>query len=185
MLRERSIMTQPTLLEAVIFIALGLVALLLGKRLFWVFAGIVGFALGWWLTSFIPQDLLRIVVGVIVGLILAGLSRFLGKWAIRIVAAIAGFVILPIVLGNLRMMGGISELVWAILGALLGFVFAWVAAKWALIVLSSVVGAALIVDGAGALLFQLTKAPMAETVQLIVGVILLVFGIIVQSRQKD
>ncbi len=171
-------------LAALILIVVGALALLLGKRLFWLFAGIVGFAVGWWLTGLLlpksTDPLIHIIIGVIAGLILAGLSRFLGTWAIRLVAAVAGFVILPLVLSNLGMMSGTPEPVWAIIGAVLGLIFAWIAAGWALIVISSILGAALIVEGMGTLM----SAPLSEAVQLIIGVVLMVFGIIVQSRQK-
>ena len=151
---------------------------MLGKRLFWLFAGIVGFALGWWLMGFINQDVLRLIIGIIVGLVLAGLSRFLGKWAIRIVAAIAGFVILPMLLGNLGMLGGISEFLWAVVGAILGLVSAMFLADWTLIFLSSILGAGLILNGA-----QVFVA-LAEGVRIIIGFILVAVGVIVQSRQK-
>jgi hypothetical protein len=166
------------LLEALVLIVLGLLALLLGKRLFWLFAGIVGFALGWWLMGFINQDIWRVLAGIVVGLILAGLSRFLGKWAIRIVAAIAGFVILPMLLGSLGMLGGISELLWAALGAILGFVGAMVLADWTLIFLSSILGAGLILNGVRIFL------PMADAVRMIVGFSLIAVGVVVQSRQR-
>ena len=79
-----------------------------------MFAAVVGFALGWWLVGLFFKDVgvLQVVIGVIVGLILAVLTRWLGKWAIRIVAALAGFVMLPVLLGNLGMLGGLSELIW-------------------------------------------------------------------------
>ncbi len=71
-------MSLNALVAAVALIVFGLLALLLGKRLFWLFAGIVGFALGWWLISLLlppnTDPLLHVLVGVIVGLILAGLS---------------------------------------------------------------------------------------------------------------
>jgi hypothetical protein len=167
------------LLEALVLIALGLVSLFLGKRLFWLFAGVVGFALGWWLMGFINQDIWRVLAGIVVGLILAGLSRFLGKWAIRIVAAIAGFVILPMLLGNLRMLGGISEFLWAVLGAVLGFVFAMFLADWTLIFLSSILGAGLILNGVQVFL------PMGDAIRLIAGFVLIAVGVVVQSRQKQ
>lgn len=174
------------LLEAVILIVLGLLALLFGKRLFWLFAGIVGFALGWWLMGFINQDVLRIVVGIIVGLILAGLSRFLGKWAIRIVAAIAGFVILPLLLGSLGMLGGISDFLWAVVGAILGFVFALVLADWTLIFLSSILGAGLILNGVQTFLIAAQiGAVFSGAIRMIIGFILIAVGVVVQSRQKQ
>jgi hypothetical protein len=165
--------------EAAVLIVVGLLSLLLGKRLFWLFAGIVGFALGWWLAGLLlPDGWVRLLAGIVTGLILAGLSRFLGKWAIRIVAAIAGLVILPMLLGNLGMTGGLSQAVWAAIGAVLGFVFALFLADWALIFLSSILGAGLILNGAQLFL------PMVESVRMIVGIILIAVGVVVQSRQK-
>lgn len=183
-------MTPTSLLGAAVLIILGLVSLFLGKRLFWLFAGIVGFALGWWLTGLLlppnTEPLLLVLVGVIVGLILAGLSRFLGKWAIRIVSAIAGFVILPMLLGNLNMLGGISEFLWAVIGAILGFVLALVLTDWTLIFLSSILGAGLILNGVQAFLVAAQIGSVfSEAVRLIIGFILIVVGVIVQSRQKS
>jgi hypothetical protein len=171
------------LLEAAVLTVLGLLSLLLGKRLFWLFAGIVGFALGWWLTGLLlpstTDPILFVVIGVIVGLILAGLSHFLGKWAIRIVAAIAGFVILPLLLSNLNMMGGLSEYIWAVIGAVLGFVLALFLADWTLIFLSSILGAGLILNGARVFV------TFSEAVSVIVGFVLIAVGVILQSRQKS
>jgi hypothetical protein len=168
------------LLEALVLIALGLLSLMMGKRLFWLFAAIVGFALGWWLAGlFLPDGLVRLLAGLIAGLILGGLSGFLGKWAIRIVAAIAGFVILPMLLGSLGMLSGFSELVWAVIGGILGFVSAIFLADWTLIFLSSILGAGLILNGARVFL------PMSEAVRMITGFILIAVGVIVQSRQKQ
>ena len=175
-------MTLTPLLEAAVLIVLGLFSLLLGKRLFWLFAAIVGFAVGWWLTGLLlpstTDPILRVIIGIIAGLILGGLSRFLGKWAIRIVAAIAGFVILPLLLSNLRMMGGLPESVWAVIGAILGFVFALFLADWTLIFLSSILGAGLILNGAQVFV------TLSEAIRLIAGVILVIVGVVVQSRQK-
>jgi hypothetical protein len=173
------------LLEAVVLIVLGLLSLLLGKRLFWLFAGIVGFALGWWLMGFINHDIWRVLAGVVVGLILAGLSRFLGKWAIRIVAAVAGFVILPLLLGNLGMLGGISEFLWAVVGAILGLVSAMFLADWTLIFLSSILGAGLILNGVQAFMIAAQLGQVfSEAVRAIVGFILIVVGVLFQARQK-
>jgi len=173
-------MTLTPVLEAAVLIALGLFSLLLGKRLFWLFAGIVGFALGWWLTGLLlPDGWVRVLVGVLVGVILGVLARFLGKWAIRIVAAIAGLVILPMLLGSLGMQGGISELFWAVTGAILGFVCAIFLADWTLIFLSSILGAGLVLTGAQVI------APLSEAIRLIAGFILIALGVVFQSRQRQ
>ncbi len=168
--------------EAVVFIILGLVALLLGKRLFWLFAGIVGFALGWWLTDLLltanTNPILLLLVEVVAGLVVAGLARFLGRWAIRIVAAIAGFVVLPTLLRDLGMLGDISQFSWGVIGAVAGFVFALFLTNWTLIFLSSILGAGLILNGAQ------TFISLSEAVRMIVGFILIALGVVVQSRQK-
>lgn len=165
-------------LNAIILIVLGAVALLLGRRLFWLFAAIVGFAVGWWLVGLFFRDssTLQLILGVIVGLFLAIMIRGLGQWAIRIVAGLAGFVILPLLLGNLGMLGGIHELIWSVLGAVLGFVFALFMVDWVLIILSVLLGAGLIMSGAQ----QLT--PISQVLHLISGFVLIIVGVLFQAR---
>ncbi len=165
-------------LNAIILIVLGAVALLLGRRLFWLFAAIVGFAIGWWLVGLFFRDssTLQLIFGVIVGLFLALVTRGLGQWAIRSVAGLAGFVMLPLLLGNLGMLGGIHELIWSLGGAVLGFVFALFMADSALIILSALVGAGLIMSGAQQL------APISQVLQLISGFALIIMGVLFQAR---
>jgi hypothetical protein len=167
-------------LNAIVLIALGAAALFFGLRLFWLFAAVVGFAVGWWLVGLFFKDLgpLQLISGVIVGLILAIMTRWLGKWAIRIVAGLAGFVMLPLLLGNLSMLGGISELIWSALGFALGFVFAVFMADWAVIILSALLGAGLIMSGAEQLV------SISQTLHLIGSFALIIVGILFQSRRK-
>jgi hypothetical protein len=171
------------LLPALILIALGGISLFFGRRLFWLFAGIVGFALGWWLTSLLlPPDtsvLLRVIIAVVAGLILGALVRFLGGWGLRIVAAIAGFVILPMLLQSLGMLGGISESVWALVGAAVGFIGALLFVNWTLIFLSCILGAGLILEGVSLI------TTLSETARLIGGFVLIAVGAYVQSRQMQ
>ena len=175
-------MTVDTLLNAIVPIALGLAALFFGLRLFWLFAAVVGFAVGWWLVGLFFKDLgiLQVIIGVIVGLILAGLTRALGKWAIRIVAGLAGFVMLPLLLSNLGMLGGLSELIWSLLGFALGFVLAVFMADWAVIILSALLGAGLIISG----LDLLFKAQLSQVLHLIISFALIIVGMLFQSRRK-
>jgi hypothetical protein len=65
-----------------------------------------------------------------------------------------------------------------VIGAILGFVFAVFLADWTLIFLSSILGAGLIL--AGAKVF----APLSEAISLIAGFILIVLGVVFQSRQE-
>jgi len=175
-------MTVDSLLNALVPIALGVSALFFGLRLFWLFAAVVGFAVGWWLVGLFFKDLgiLQVIIGVIVGLILAGLTRALGKWAIRIVAGLAGFVMLPLLLSNLGMLGGLSELIWSLLGFALGFVLAVFMADWAVIILSALLGAGLIISG----LDLLFKAQLSQVLHLIISFALIIVGMLFQSRRK-
>jgi hypothetical protein len=174
------------ILNAILLIGLGAAALLFGLRLFWLFAAVVGFAVGWWLVGLILQPgWLQLVVGLVVGLILAALTRWLGKWAIRIVAALAGFVLLPMLLGNLGMLGGISEFIWAVVGAVLGFVLAVFVADWTVIVLSAMIGAGMIMSGADELLRAIKQPPLSEVLHLLGSFALLAAGIWFQSRRKS
>ena len=174
------------LLNAALLIVLGAAALFFGLRLFWLFAAVVGFALGWWLVGLFFKDLgiLQVIISVIVGLILAIMTRWLGKWAIRIVVALAGFVMLPLLLENLGMLGGVSELIWALLGAALGFVLAVFMADWAVIILSVLLGAGLLMSGVDELLRALRIAPMSEVLHLIVSSVLVIAGVAFQARRK-
>jgi hypothetical protein len=178
-------MAVDALLNAVVLIVLGVAALFFGLRLFWLFAAVVGFAVGWWLVGLILQPgWLQLFAGVLVGGILAILTRWLGKWAMRLVAALAGFVLLPLLLGNLGMLGGLSELIWAGLGAALGFVMAVFMADWTVIFLSALLGAGLIMSGADEVLRAFRQPPLSEVLHLLASFALLVAGVVFQSRRK-
>jgi hypothetical protein len=171
-----------TLVNVVLPIALGALALFFGLRLFWLFAAVVGFAVGWWVVGQFFKDpgLLPVIIGIVVGVILAGLTRTLGKWAIRIVAGLAGLVMLPLLLGNLGMLGGLSELLWSAVGFALGFVLAVFMADWAVIILSVLLGAGLIMSGVDLLL----KGQISEVLHLILSIALIIVGLMFQSRRK-
>ena len=85
---------------------------------------------------------------------------------------------LPLLLGNLGMLGGINELIWSLLGAVLGFVLAMFMADWALIILSALLGAGLIMSGAEQLI------PISQVLHLISSFALIIVGVLFQSRQK-
>ncbi len=169
-------------LPPIVLILLGVIAVFLGQRLFWLFAGIVGFALGWWLTSLLlppnTEPLTRVLVAVVAGLALGALVRFLGQWGLRIALAVAGFIILPSLLRSLGMLGNVSESTWALIGAVIGFVAALLFVDWALIFVSCILGTGLVLDGINLL------TPLSGTARLIIGFLLIAVGVIVQARNK-
>lgn len=123
--------------------------LIFGRRLFWLFVGIVGFFVGFEAaTSLLPDtpDLLKLAIAVVAGLIFAGLGVFLQKVAL----AIAGFLIGGYAATTLMSIfnfepGGLTW-VFFIVGALIGVGLIFLAFDWALIILSSLAGAVIILQ---------------------------------------
>ncbi len=134
---------------------LGGALLLAGRRIFWLFVGMAGFVTGLELTTrfFHGPEAMAIVVGLLIGLIFALLAVFLQTIAI----GIAGFLAGGYVLLALAALFGLDKaplvaviyLVGGIIGVLLvSFLF-----DWAIITLSSLAGATLIVQA-----FRLQRA---------------------------
>jgi hypothetical protein len=169
--------------EAVAQIVVGLVELLFGRRLFWVFVAVAGFVFGWSVTPAIWAGIpvwARVVIGVVLGLALAGLAKF----ATRAMVAIGGFLLVgPTAVVIVDKFGGsvpqgstnywIAFAVGGVVGALvLGMFF-----NWALIIVTSLIGAGATV--AGIEYFTGTERKWLEWVLVVV---LLVIGLIVQIK---
>ena len=155
-------------------ILMGAVVLVLGRKLYWLFVGAVGFALGFALaTRFLsggPQWVI-LVIALAAGLLGALLAAFLQQAAIAVAGLIGGGYVGFVLAGVIGWDAG--RLVWVpvIVGAILGVVLVVALFEWALIILSSLTGAGLIVEAAQ------FRAPIAGL--LFVG--LLVVGIAVQA----
>jgi hypothetical protein len=133
-----------------IYILLGLILLVLGRKLFWLLVGAVGFIVGMNLAQLFATEqpawaiLLIALLGGLVGSVLAVFLQ-------RIMVAVAGFLAAGYVLTQLMAyfqveLGGIAWLVF-LLGGALGAVLASATFDWALVILSSLTGAALFVEG--------------------------------------
>lgn len=153
---------------------LGFALLLLGRNLIWLLVGILGFLVGFDLaTDFLTgqAQLLIFVIAVIVGLIGAGLAVFLQRLAAGVAAFLAGGYLamtgaayLGLDLGDYRWLAFIAV---GIIAAILGMALF----DWALIVLSALIGAALIVQ----------NLSLAQSFTPLVFIILVVIGIAVQA----
>ena len=164
-------------METIVPIIAGIVLLLFGRRLFWLFVAIAGFLAGW---SFARENLdihpesSLLLVAVVVGLISALIAMFLQRAA----AAIAGFfsggylgLYLAIALGYKS--GGTMAFV---IGGVIGAILLWVIFDWALILLSSLMGAVLITQA-----FQNNHLSEAATFGIFVGSF--VVGSVIQADQ--
>jgi hypothetical protein len=145
----------------VINLVLGTALLVAGRKLFWLFIGVIGFITGVQLAArfFNGPEWTAIVIGIIVGIIFAVLAVFIEALAI----GIAGFIAGGFVLTTFTSMLGLNEglLFWVLyaIGGVIGILLVMFLFDWALITLSSLAGASLIVQslssqgGSGGLLF--------------------------------
>jgi hypothetical protein len=126
----------------------GLLLLVLGRRLYWLFVAGLGFLYGLELAPrLMPGQSETVIVIVALGLALAG--ALLAVVATKVVLGMIGFVagggIAVLVLGNLLMDSAVVALAVYLIAGVIGAVLLLVLFDWTLIVLSSLAGASLIV----------------------------------------
>jgi len=159
----------------IIPILLGGALLLLGRKLFWLFVAVVGFVVGTSLASQFLQgqsEQFILVIGLLGGVIGALLAIFMQRLAVAAAGFVAGGYLMVTVLGWLGM--GSQGVTWLpfLIGGVIGALLVAMMFDWALIFLSSLVGAELVVNGLGA----------RPSISLLLLVVLLVVGMVVQSR---
>ena len=132
-------------------LAAGVILLVAGRRVYWLLVGLVGFVLGYGLTAEFLEGpyWLILIAGLVVGLLASALAVFFQKIALTV----AGFLIggLAVLWWAGQMGWGEPWWVWALaLGAgLIGAVLTKEVFEMALMVLSSVFGATLVLDSIG------------------------------------
>lgn len=151
----------------------GAVLLLLGRKLFWIFVAIAGFYLGFEVARSLAGEqpawvLWTIAIGA--GLIGAVLAMLLQRVGFALGGFYAGGYIA--LLAVERFAPGTIGVAAFVVGGVIGAVLAALLMDWAIIVLSSLVGAALVVPALG-------LQPLASAA---VYAVLLAVGIVVQAR---
>jgi hypothetical protein len=152
---------------------LGAALIVAGRKLFWLFVGAVGFIAGIEFTTRIwhgPEGT-AILIGVIVGLIFAGLAIFLQAIAIGIAGFLAGGYLLFILASLLGMDKGPLLGLTYIVGGIIGVVLVSFLFDWAVITLSSLIGSSLIVRA-----FSLQRAADG-----IIFFVLVIVGVAIQG----
>lgn len=158
---------------AVLNLLIGLVLLLFGRQLFWLFVGVAGFVTGIELAERVAagSETTKLLIALAIGI--AG--ALLAILFYRVAVAVAGFLVggyLAIQFANyagVSPAGALSWLPWLI-GGIIGVIIILALFDWALIALSSLAGAALVVNS--------ISIPFNATVLFI---ILTVLGIAVQA----
>ena len=157
----------------VIYIVGGALLLSLGRKIFWLFVATSGFFAGLELASrylSIRPEWVALLIAVAVGLLGALLAYFFQKLVIGAAGFLAGILIASRLVAQLG--AQVKGWDWLIIltGGLIGIVLMYVFFEWALIILSSLAGSILVVDG----------LKLAGLVGIIVGVVLFTIGVIFQ-----
>jgi hypothetical protein len=147
---------------SIINLILGALLLVAGRKLFWLFVGAAGFLTGIQLATRFWQgaDLLAIIVGLVIGVIFALLAIVLQGLVIGAAGFLIGGYILTVLATILGMdLAGATTWIVYILGGVIGVILISLLFDWALIALSSLAGASLILqsflpqNAAGGILF--------------------------------
>jgi hypothetical protein len=129
-------------------VLVGLLLLVLGRRLYWLFVAGIGFLYGLELAPRLMPGQSEAVI-VVVALVLAIAGALVAVVAARVVLGMIGFVAgggtAVLLLGNLGIDSGVVALAVFLIAGLIGAVLLLVLFDWTLIVLSSLAGASLIV----------------------------------------
>lgn len=153
----------------------GTLLLAFGRKIFWFFVAATGFFAGFELTSLylkIKPDWVVLVIALVVGLIGALLAYFFEKLAIGAAGFFVGAYLASRLVSHLAdQVKGWEWLIILIVGVI-GIVLMYIIFEWALIILSSLAGAILVVEG-----FKLVGL-----IELIIGLLLFVAGMVFQTR---
>jgi hypothetical protein len=127
-------------------IVVGVLLLFLGRKLFWLFVGAIGFVVGTEVatTMLPPHSEWVLIVGVVLGLIGALVAILVQKVAIGVGGFLAGGYFLMIVLQAWEMQAPQYSWVAFLVGGCIGAALMFFVFDWALILFSSISGAHLI-----------------------------------------
>ena len=153
---------------------IGIVILLFGRKLFWLCVAAVGFAAGVEIAPHLvnePSPLLALTVALVLGLIGALLALFLQKIAIAVLGFLAGGKLAGAIAAAFFVQYAQYSTVIFLAGGIIGAILLLVLFDWALIVVSSLIGAHLIQS-------TIMLPPSGST---IVFIALTIIGILIQA----
>jgi hypothetical protein len=165
-------------------LVLGIILLLFGRKLFWLFVGVAGFLIGMDVAQrfFSGPETTRLLIALVIGIIGALLAVLFYKAAV----AVAGFFIggyLGVHLVQYLALHPPQSMAWVpyVVGGIIGAILILVILDWALIVLSSFAGATLIVHTVILKQFNMTLVYIG----LVIVGILIQAGILLSRRNAS
>jgi len=157
----------------------GILLLIFGRKLFWLFVGAVGFLFGLSIATrfFSAQpEWVVLVIALVMGLIGALLAVFVKRIAIAVAGFLAGgYLIFQLVAMGQPNLGQYTWVVY-IVGGIFGAIIFALMFDWTLIILSSMIGAVLTT--------QAIPVPLPNALQVILAVILAIIGMVFQGNIK-
>jgi hypothetical protein len=160
---------------SIINVLIGVGLVFFGRRAFWLFVAAAGFVAGLSLANRLLQgpEWVGLVVGIGIGLLAALLAVLVERFAIGLAGFLVGGYIALQVLPALNLQGNWSIVVAFIVGGVIGLILISAFLDWALIALSTLAGAALVVQALN----------MDGGLALIVFIILVLVGVVFQARE--
>jgi hypothetical protein len=156
-------------------VLVGLVLVLFGRKLFWLFVGVVGFLAGMrfgaQLVTGQPQ-IVMLAIALGVGLLAAVLAIVLQRVAVALAGGLAGGMLAMQIAVALGVNAESTGWIFFVIGAVLAAILVSLVFDWALIILSALIGASIISD----------LLPFDPFARLISTIALFMLGAIVQSR---
>ncbi len=152
----------------------GLLLLLLGRRLYWLFVGVIGFLAGVQFGAQLVEgqpEWMLLVVGVVTGLVAALLAVFLQRIVIALAGGLAGGILAMELATAFGATGQSVQWIAFIVGAIIAAALVSLVFDWALIVISSLLGATVVAQALG----------LAASLELLVILGLAAIGIVVQA----
>lgn len=131
----------------IVGVLIGIVILFFGRKLFWLCVAAVGFALGVEIAPQLvnePSSLLALVIAIVFGLLGALLALFLQKIAIAMLGFLAGGKLATAIAAAFFVRYAQYSTIIFVVGGVLGAILLLLVFDWALIVVSSFIGAYLI-----------------------------------------
>ncbi len=132
---------------AILSLILGISLLFFGRRLFWLFVGVAGFIAGLTITPELvtsQSELVILFIAIIFGIIGALLAVFLEGLAILIAGFLAGGYLATTLLVSLGVSSSADPTISYIIGGVIGLLLVAVLFDWAIIILSALLGAEII-----------------------------------------
>jgi hypothetical protein len=155
-------------------VVIGIVILFFGRRLFWLCVAAVGFAVGVQIAPQLvndPSSILALLVALVFGVLGALLALFLQKIAIALLGFLAGGKLGSAIAAAFFVHYAQYSTIIFVVGGIIGAILLLAVFNWALIVVSSFIGAYLIQTA-------ITLPPTGST---IVFVALAIIGVLVQT----